>query len=173
MFLKVATALDPRHKKLKCLASDKRGDVWIHLETLVKLKIESAKAQQNDQQEDGDDQLPLPRKRSKFEYGSDEEDTDEERIQTTSSLEAKRLVDMYRGLPLCDDDNNPLVWWQLHQNSLAPMAELVLKYLACPATSVPSERLFSVAGNIVSKKRASLLPENANTLICLSNWLSK
>ena len=39
------------------------------------------------------------------------------------------------------------------------------KYLAVPATSTPSERAFSVAGCVVNKKCACLLPENVNMLI--------
>ena len=35
------------------------------------------------------------------------------------------------------------------------------------ATSVPSDRLFSCAGNIISERRSCFLPENADKLIFL------
>ena len=40
-------------------------------------------------------------------------------------------------------------------------------YLAVPATSTPSERAFSVAGCVVNKKHARILPENVNILILI------
>jgi hypothetical protein len=40
-------------------------------------------------------------------------------------------------------------------------------FLASPPTSVPSERVFSTAGDVISDHRASLLPENAEKLIFL------
>ena len=45
-------------------------------------------------------------------------------------------------------------------------------YLAVPATLTPSERTFSVAGCVVNKKRACLLPEKVNMLIFLYENLS-
>jgi hypothetical protein len=39
--------------------------------------------------------------------------------------------------------------------------------LAIPATSAPSERVFSVAGNIVNKKRVRLKPDTVDLLIFL------
>ena len=41
------------------------------------------------------------------------------------------------------------------------------KYLAIPATEVPSERLFSDFGNIITPQRSSLLPDIAVPLVYL------
>jgi len=38
---------------------------------------------------------------------------------------------------------------------------------------VPCERLFSLAGNVVSRRRASLNPTNGQKLVCLASWHSK
>ena len=45
------------------------------------------------------------------------------------------------------------------------------KYLAISASSSPSERLFSKAGQIVSSQRAQLKPEQANMIIFLAENL--
>uniref|UniRef100_A0A3Q3X9E9 HAT C-terminal dimerisation domain-containing protein n=1 Tax=Mola mola TaxID=94237 RepID=A0A3Q3X9E9_MOLML len=67
----------------------------------------------------------------------------------------------------------PLQWWSTHAGAHPQLSVLARKYLASPATSVPCERLFSLAGNIVEKKRAALSSENVNILVCLSKWLKE
>ena len=47
------------------------------------------------------------------------------------------------------------------------MSELAKQLLCIPATSVPSERVFSAAGYIVSKLRSALSPENVDALLFL------
>ena len=42
------------------------------------------------------------------------------------------------------------------------------KYLAIPATSTPSERVFSVAGIMVDKRHAALTPEMIDALVFLN-----
>ena len=49
-----------------------------------------------------------------------------------------------------------LKWWSANEKRFPVLARLAQKYLAVPATSVPSERLFSVAGWLLNKKRARM-----------------
>lgn len=44
-------------------------------------------------------------------------------------------------------------------------------FLAIPATSVPSEQMFSIAGQILTKRRSALSESMMNALMCSKNWL--
>ena len=79
----------------------------------------------------------------------------------------------FKSEPQIDIDSCPLDWWRVHAETHKVAATLALKYLGSPATSVPSERLFSMSGHIVNKKRASLSADTVNELVCLNNWLKK
>lgn len=79
----------------------------------------------------------------------------------------------YRTESIISVDDCPLQWWYAHSGTYEKLSALARKYLASPATSVPCEKLFSLAGHIVQKKRAALLPENVTKLVCLSDWLRK
>lgn len=83
----------------------------------------------------------------------------------------EQCLERYKAEPLIGMEDSPQEWWSTHEASHTEMARLARKYLATPATSVPSERLFSLSGHVVQKKRASLLSENVNRLVCLSSWL--
>lgn len=83
----------------------------------------------------------------------------------------ERCLERYKAEPVIGIEDSPQEWWSTHEVSHSEMACLARKYLATPATSVPSEGLFSLSGHVVQKKRASLLSENVNRLVCLSNWL--
>lgn len=43
-------------------------------------------------------------------------------------------------------------------------------YLSIPATSAPSERAFSLAGNLISKKRGRIASVNVRYVLCLRSW---
>ena len=50
------------------------------------------------------------------------------------------------------------------------MAVIARDHLAIPATSAPSERVFSQGGDIVTKKRNRLSGERIRELLCLKDW---
>ena len=56
--------------------------------------------------------------------------------------------------------DSPLEWWKKNHTRFSYLSVLAKKYLAVPATSVPTEQAFSIAGHNVSQKRSCLLPEN-------------
>jgi hypothetical protein len=83
-------------------------------------------------------------------------------------------IELYKsakGLKLTDPEtgkfSNPLDWWRVHQSDYPYLAKLSIRYLAIPATSAPSERVFSTAGLTISKDRARLHSSRANELVFL------
>ncbi|XP_074518369.1 E3 SUMO-protein ligase ZBED1-like [Halichoeres trimaculatus] len=68
---------------------------------------------------------------------------------------------------------NVLEWWKSHQTELPLLANLAKTYLCIPGTSVPSERVFSTAGDIVRSERSVLSPEHVDQLVFLKKNLPK
>ena len=75
-------------------------------------------------------------------------------VQTSDAI--KLDMERYHAEPSILLKDDPLKWWKERENLFQNMAKLAKKYLVIPASSVLSERIFSLAGNIVSRKRASL-----------------
>ncbi|KAK7930580.1 hypothetical protein WMY93_006975 [Mugilogobius chulae] len=63
---------------------------------------------------------------------------------------------------------DPLVYWAQKKELYPHLYELALKYLCIPASSVPCERVFSKAGEIVSKKRNRLCPKTVEKILFLN-----
>jgi hypothetical protein len=55
-----------------------------------------------------------------------------------------------------------LDWWKANQARYPCLARVARRNLSVQATSSQAERDFSVAGQVVSKKRVSLSPETVN-----------
>ena len=80
-------------------------------------------------------------------------------------------VSRYKYEPLLPLKMKISEWWRSHSPSYPNLSIIARKYLSIVATSVPSERLFSVAGNVVNAKRSSLEPENVEKLVFLHDNL--
>ena len=64
-------------------------------------------------------------------------------------------------------DSIVLLWWKEHAAQFPYLSQLARRYLAMPATSASVERLFSVAGQVVTAKRANLDPKTVTLLVFL------
>jgi len=56
-------------------------------------------------------------------------------------------------------------WWVQKQLVYPVVADATQQLLCIPATSVPSERLCSKTGDVITKKRNSLKPNTADRVI--------
>ena len=90
-----------------------------------------------------------------------------EEQQATSNIETQLAQYLSEPVIARTRTEDPLLWWRQNKERLPDLARLARVYLGPPPTSVPSERLFSVAGEVVSDHRSALLPENASRLIFL------
>ncbi|KAJ8348900.1 hypothetical protein SKAU_G00274890 [Synaphobranchus kaupii] len=101
-----------------------------------------------------------------FETSSEEENRKEEAEDDLNS-QVRNKVLTYFGEKSLAKEENPLHWWKTNEDRYPTLARPAESYLCIPGTSTPSERLFSAAGNIASKKRASLSPEHVDMLTFL------
>jgi hypothetical protein len=58
-------------------------------------------------------------------------------------------------------DGNPLQWWKNDLNLLLSVASPARKYLSSPPSTIESERLFSIEGNVYSSHKNRLTEDNA------------
>lgn len=76
-------------------------------------------------------------------------------------------VKLYMSQPPISSDTDPLAWWKIHAQELPLLGKVARKFLCIPATSVPSERVFSCSGHILVPHRSKLNPGKVNMLTFL------
>jgi zinc finger BED domain-containing protein 1 (E3 SUMO-protein ligase ZBED1) len=181
----MAAACDPRTKMLRGIPETDRGLLWNYIRDKM---LEIAH---------GDESAPVTSSGVLHQYIACENsepdyydvlmedvqfDVDRD-ILPDISLEDKVTAELahYRALPVLPGKKtdaagkivhvNPLLWWRDQQEKLPIMSKLARRVLCIPATSAPSERVFSAAGLTIAHRRASLNAENAAALIFLhDSW---
>ena len=180
-----ATALDPRMKNLSPFipTEDEKKEIWAHVQSLlvahtrkhnkdIAFTVESNVESNSVQLDDNEDGFFAEINRSNaqnvnVDTGNDDVSTISDNLQYVCANE----LEYYRKLPapLDADKTNPIAWW--NQKSirvkLPHLRSLAFKLLCVPATSAPSERLWSLAARILVKSRARLKPEIVEDLLFL------
>jgi len=78
-------------------------------------------------------------------------------------------VDKYLNEPLISRQENPLAWWVERKKVYPRTYELVKRRLCMIATSVPCERVFSKAGQVVTEKRSRLATNKISQILFLNH----
>ena len=82
-------------------------------------------------------------------------------------------IQQYKQESPINASDNPLMWWKRKSSPYPNLSILAKRYLCIPSTSVPSERVFSTAGDIVTARRSQLDPEHVDTLVFLKKKKKK
>ncbi|KAA0721455.1 hypothetical protein E1301_Tti020347 [Triplophysa tibetana] len=145
-----AMALDPRGKEDGCAAA-------LQLHCVTSTNTTATKS------------TPLVAPQLDSLLGSDDEEEDRAgEAEDVHTQVRNEVVTHFEEKSLAKEEN-PLSWWKANNERYPMLARLAKSYLCIPATSTPSEPLFSAAGNIASKKRASLSQEHVDMLtFCVS-----
>ena len=93
---------------------------------------------------------------------------DEDVVQDEVVADARIEIDRYLSEPTPSFTEDPLVWWKLKENSYPTLSILAKKYLCIPASSTPSEKVFSLTSAIVDKKRSRLSSDKVDMLVFLT-----
>lgn len=177
-----ATFLDPRFKKT-AFGLDENADkaedlVLKELENLLRAKVpdETNNLPVLPDDEIQQDNVPeqfqannksVARRQKLWELFDSKAETKKSSPSVIAS--AALMLKHYLDLPLLDRWKNPLPYCSTYKSTFEELYEMQKKYLSIPATSVPSERLFSKAGQIANDRRNRLSGKNLNNILFLNS----
>lgn len=167
----ISSALDPWFKRLRFLPREEVFNVQMKVQTLAfgerKGHLELATSATATSPSTTTEAAPTSASLldSLLDSGSSEEESSEAGSDLNNQV--KNEIQAYFTERQLAKEENALLWWKANLDSYPTLARLAKSYLCIPGTSTPSEHLFSAAGNIASKKRASLSPEHVDMLTFL------
>lgn len=158
--------LDPRTKNLNIFGADFVKDC--QRELLKQIEADLDITDNNSPCEKSNAEAQPPPKKQKL---SLLEEALQTKITNTKSSYSSAELTGYLNMQDIGWKEDPLQWWRDHKHLFPRIARLSQKYLCIPATSAPSERLFSDGGQIVTDTRHLLSPESVRSLIFLHDNL--
>jgi len=92
---------------------------------------------------------------------------------TTPTSSAIIEVRQYLEEPHIERHEDPLAWWKSRVSVYPTLANMAKKHLCIVATSVPSERVFSKSGQLISERRSRLSHKNVQMTMFLNANIAK
>ena len=169
--LKAATLLDPRFKKVPF---SEHSNIKVVEERLVnQMRSEDAPSAASTSHTAAKPLNTTVAQEKKKSFWSRFDAKIEKIVQVSSQPSTGPYIELKRYLeePHISRDQDPLAWWRDHATLFPKLKELAQKYLCTPASSAPSERLFSKAGELISHRRSGLKEGNINKILFLNKNL--
>jgi hypothetical protein len=152
--------------------------VALHLRKLESLKTAQASSKTAEGSSEATTETSAP---SLFDMQLDEDDDDADDFfsgvgSATGTVGSQQMImdamidsekQTYMQLAATGWKTDPLETWKQWSKGMPLLGEVARKWLAVPASSASSERVFSSAGLTISKKRTKLGAERAATLVFL------
>ncbi len=82
-----------------------------------------------------------------------------------------RDLNEYMAYAEASRSTDPLQWWKGNEQSFPIVSKLAKRVLGVPASSAPSERVFSNLGNVANAKRSRMTPETSEKLVLLQRCI--
>lgn len=191
--LGLSTVLDPRFKQLKFLTTAQKSDVMYALQTNIERLVDDSSpccTMVSDSCDEEADCLIINQNPSTESevllVPTDSQTTSDKDIPACKKLRKSALdillgpketsgsftiddeIDMYLQLKPPARSTNVFEWWKVNELRFPNISKLAKSMLCVPATSTAAERVFSAAGNTVSKKRSCLKSENVDRILFLN-----
>ena len=168
----VSTLLDPRFKEL-CFSSTALTSVKRTLRSLMRLvSIETPDGAtcviSDDDDDSAQEETPVRKKKCLWDHFDEEVKRKKAEQQLTSEDANENELTLYLTAGIISRKEDPMVWWKDNRGQFPTLAKLAREYLAVPAMSTPSERIFSAAGYISGQRRCRLSGEHVNHLVFLN-----
>lgn len=174
-----AAFLDPRFKKL-AFGNESNADsaqklVTEELSSIVNAKNRLVVQDNIDNANEAtnvsvSDPVPIENNEEKFDIWAhfDSKVAKAKSFSTPTSI-VTSIIRQYLEMPHFDRKKNPMEFWHKYETTFPELHELAMKYLSIPATSVPSERVFSKSGQLTNLRRNRLSPKHLDEILFLNS----
>ncbi|CAK1547969.1 unnamed protein product [Leptosia nina] len=165
--LAIATILDPRFKKLHFEDAMACANAVIKIKEMIKKNQQDESTVESDS--DNSDKISLS-----SDLWSDHHKLVQRNWKTNNTNESlSDELSLYLRTPVSRFNENPLKVWADYKIQFPTLYNVAFKYLTMVASSVPSERLFSKAAQVLTQQRSRLQAKRVNKILFLQSLEKK